>query len=262
MQYHFVGLDKLENAPLETTPSANEPNNATDCVNDYLDDETIAAGDDHRWEIAGGTHASMLTVENPELIVNIAPAEGQKPLFIMSDPQFELMCNPYKFCFGNAGFSKQRDRKLTYRKYFNARLLDIDGRFASDLDYLFVAQYIVESKQVLDDGNNFAWRQKPSQQFTASQVQDGAFLSEHMRDDEAYIFLKNVRGSPPYYQRTFYELLAMIRQLGTPTWFFTLSAADMKWPDIIQIIARHYGVSYLDEDVQSIVIIMMKSVAG
>ena len=30
----------------------------------------------------------------------------------------------------------------------------------------------------------------------------------------------------------FYELLAMIRQLGTPTWFFTLSAADMKWPDI------------------------------
>ena len=39
--------------------------------------------------------------------------------------------------------------------------------------------------------------------------------------------MKNVRGSPPYYQRTFYDLLAMIRQLGTPTWFFTLSAADM-----------------------------------
>ena len=29
----------------------------------------------------------------------------------------------------------------------------------------------------------------------------------------------------------------MIRQLGTTTWFFTLSAADMKRPDII---ARHY----------------------
>ena len=25
-------------------------------------------------------------------------------------------------------------------------------------DYLFVAQYIVEAKQVLYDGNNFAWR--------------------------------------------------------------------------------------------------------
>ena len=30
-----------------------------------------------------------------------------------------------------------------------------------------------------------------------------------------------------------YDLLAMIRQLGTPTWFFMLSAADMKWPDML-----------------------------
>ena len=220
-------MDKLENAdhatdidpsiiPSNVQPNG-EPDNVTDSVNDELDDETIADGDEHRLEITGGTHASMLTVENPEQIVNIAPAEGQKPLFIMSDPQFELMCNPNKFCFGKGGFGKQRERKLTYRKYFNARLLDIDGRFARDLDYLFVAQYIVESKQVLDDGNNFVWRQKPSQQFTASQVQDRAFLSEHVHNDKAYKFLKKVRGSPPYYQHTFYELLAMIRQLGTPT---------------------------------------------
>ena len=40
----------------------------------------------------------------------------------------------------------------------------------------------------------------------------------------------------------------MIRPLGTLTWFFTLSAADMKWPDMIQIIARQYGVSYTDDD--------------
>ena len=64
--------------------------------------------------------------------------------------------------------------------------------------------------------------------------------------------MKNVRGSPPYYQRTFYDLLAMIRQLGTPTWFFTLSAADMKWPDMIQTIAKQYGVYYTDEDVNAL----------
>ena len=64
--------------------------------------------------------------------------------------------------------------------------------------------------------------------------------------------MKNVRGSPPYYQKTFYELLAMIRQLGTPTWFFTVSAADMKWPDVIQTIARQYGVIYTDEQVAAL----------
>ena len=64
--------------------------------------------------------------------------------------------------------------------------------------------------------------------------------------------MKNIRGSPPYYQRTFYDLLAMIRQLGTPTWFFTLSAADMKWPDMIQTIAKQNGVYYTDDEVNAL----------
>ena len=41
----------------------------------------------------------------------------------------------------------------------------------------------------------------------------------------------------------------MVHQLGTPTWFFTLSAADLKWPDMIQTIAKQYGVYYTDDDV-------------
>ena len=79
--------------------------------------------------------------------------------------------------------------------------------------------------------------------------QKAPVLSQFVRKDKAYSFMKNIRGSPPYYQRTFYDLLAMIRQLGTPTWFFTLSAADLKWPDMIRTIARQYGVHYTDDEV-------------
>jgi len=96
------------------------------------------------------------TTRSPrQQVIEHSPAEGQKPLFIMSDSKFELMSIPDKFCLGEGGFAEQRPRKITYRKYFNARLQDVDGRFARDLDHLFVAQYIVECKQVLDDGNNF-----------------------------------------------------------------------------------------------------------
>ena len=170
----------------------------------------------------------------------------------MTDSNFEAMSNPDKFPFANGTFSSERPKKLTYRKYFHQRLLDVDGRFARDLDYLFVARYIVEAKQVLNDGNNFAWRQKPSRQFTAAQARDQTMLSQYVRKDRAYSFMKNIRGSPPYYQRTFYDLLAMIRQLGTPTWFFTLSAADLKWPDMIQTIARQYAVYYTDDEVAAL----------
>ena len=77
-------------------------------------------------------------------------------------------------------------------------------------------------------------------------------MSQCVRKDKAYRFMKNIRGSPPYYQHTFYDLLAMIRQLGTPTWFFTSSAADLKWPDMIQTIAKQYGVHYTDEEVAAL----------
>ena len=43
----------------------------------------------------------------------------------------------------------------------------------------------------------------------------------------------------------------MIRQLALPTWFFTLSAADMQWPDVIQTIAQQYSTMLTEEDVKS-----------
>ena len=77
-------------------------------------------------------------------------------------------------------------------------------------------------------------------------------LSQFVDKDKAYSFTKNIRGSPPYYQRTFYDLLAMIRQLGTPTWFFTLSTTNFKWPDVIETIAKQYGVHYTDDEVAAL----------
>ena len=41
----------------------------------------------------------------------------------------------------------------------------------------------------------------------------------------------------------------MVYPIRPPYVFFTLSAADMKWPDIIQTIAKRYGVNYTDEEV-------------
>ena len=117
-------------------------------------------------------------------------------------------------------FNTPRPKKLTTRKYFNQRLLDKDGRFAHDLDSIFTAQYTIESKQIFDDANNYIWRQKPSRTFTASLARNPDVIRQFVRKDEAYSFLKNERGSPPYYQRTFLDLLAMIRQLGTLLVFF------------------------------------------
>ena len=82
----------------------------------------------------------MMCVENPESfrhIMCVAPAEGEKPLNIMTDLNYQIQTNFHNY--GTGTFCSKRPRKLTYRKYFNQRLLDVDGRFAKYLGYLFVA---------------------------------------------------------------------------------------------------------------------------
>ena len=149
MQYHYVGLDKLsmddETSNVEnshdstvagnvatTSMPENAQNDATtSTAENSLNDEEIE-GDEHIRQITGGPQASRMSLKNPREIISVAPAEGQRPLSIMTDPTFEAMFNPDKFCFGTGTFSTERPRKLTYRKYFNQRLLDVDGRFARD----------------------------------------------------------------------------------------------------------------------------------
>ena len=185
----------------------------------------------------------------------VAPGERQKPIGILSDQHFEEMCNPTKYPRGRFGLTTERKIKLIVRKYFNQRLLNADGRFARDIEYLLTAQYAVESKQVTDDAN-IALRQTQGrlhrgQALTAGAVRNQQVISEMIQKDDAYRFLKNVRGSPAYFQRVMYDVLGMIRQLGLPTWFLSLSAADMQWPDVIQTIARQYGTILIEEDIKS-----------
>jgi hypothetical protein len=49
-----------------------------------------------------------------------------------------------------------------------------------------------------------------------------------------------------------YEVIAMVKQLGIPTWFMTLSCADLRWPELFQIVARTQGKNLTDEQVQAL----------
>lgn len=67
--------------------------------------------------------------------------------------------------------------------------------------------------------------------------------------DDAYRFLRPIRGSPPYWQQVMFKLLAAIKQLKIFTWFLTLSAADLRWTDTLQGIARQQGKTLSEEDI-------------
>ena len=84
---------------------------------------------------------------------------------------------------------------------------------------------------------------------TAGQLQNPALLEQLVRNEQAHKFLKNVRGSPAYWQDQLYDVLAMLQNLSIPTWFLTLSAADLHWLEINQAVAVQFGQQLTQKDV-------------
>lgn len=49
-----------------------------------------------------------------------------------------------------------------------------------------------------------------------------------------------------------YEVIAMVQQLGMPTWFMTLSCADLRWHELFQILSCVRGESMMDEEIDNL----------
>lgn len=54
------------------------------------------------------------------------------------------------------------------------------------------------------------------------------------RVDDMHVNMKCLRGYASYWDAAKSDLLAMIRQLGAPSWFITLSANDENWEDLMK----------------------------
>ena len=87
------------------------------------------------------------------------------------------------------------------------------------------------------------------------------FLIEHlsitlldlMLDLMKVTVLRQLRGSPAYWEHAKKDVFAMIRQLGVPTWFCSLSAAETRWLSLLKVLAKQVkDVDYTDEEIENL----------
>ena len=106
---------------------------------------------------------------------------------------------PVLFSKGRFGYNDERKIKLSPVNYFNARLLHYSGRFATNSEYLFFAQFVLEHKKVADS-INIALKKIQGQLITASQIKsDVDKLKSMVCQDQAYLFLRQIPGTPSYW---------------------------------------------------------------
>ena len=77
---------------------------------------------------------------------------------------------------------------------------------------------------------SIALKKLRGQLVTASQLRSGEqYIKQLVSKDQSFPFLRDIPGSPAYRQKFLFEGLAMVNNLGVPSWFLTLSCADLRW---------------------------------
>ena len=193
--------------------------------------------DSNNEEVPNAPSTNTLVTENTidpnKDILCIAPAEGQKPIF--TDEDTEYLCFPTIFC----GQKRQTNKyhTLTKREIFKYEMRSVDKRVSTNIPNIFWKTKFKQINQIHQQVS-FALRRNQSKgkTITVQTLLDEKLRQDIVKYDDGYRIFKNIRSSPPYFEQKKKDLMAMIRQLGIPTLFISLSAADTKWIELLRSI--------------------------
>ncbi|KAG2191563.1 hypothetical protein INT47_006015 [Mucor saturninus] len=206
--------------------------------------EDIAGGDDVIIEEdipVGGSETLFSGEETPDsdngFGLKMAPGERSTALSLLMDEDTDFLALPQIFG-GQILEPKYEEKKLSYACLTKSLVRSADRR-AVRPDYLF---YMDKKKLLLNlvGGVSTMMRKNKSgsNSLKANQVLQDDVIANSIKKDEAFNVFSGVRSSPAYWKTEKCNVMAMIRQLGIPTLFITLSAAETKWLELIVILKK------------------------
>ena len=117
-------------------------------------------------------------------------------------------------------------------------------RFTSDSDNIFFAHSVLQKLQLNSQINN-AMRKGACSTLTAGMLSKKfkETVNHYIARDKPYSFMNGIKGTPAYSKNILLEVLAMVNQLGIPTFFLTLSCADLRLNELISIMSKLNGLN-------------------
>ena len=163
----------------------------------------------------------------PSTIV-IAPGQNKTPVPWHTEPDLEELSFPKIYC----GYPVTTTNKISYAERVKSESRRSDRRSCVSTKILYMAKKKLELS-CISNINTCLRKNKRKNVLTARQVLDERFLNSLVEVNDGFNVLKKVRNSPAYWDMKTKELMAMLRQLGKPTFFLTLSAAEHSWPELL-----------------------------
>jgi len=135
------------------------------------------------------------------------------------------------------GQKRNVNPKLTYTDIAKSEALNADRRACVPHKLLY--SFKKSQQQQVVDSITISLRKRANiQNVTAGNLLDPEYVTGLEHRNEGYKILKNIRSSPAYWEARKKELFATIRQLGIPTFFHTVSAMEIHWPELIVILKQ------------------------
>lgn len=174
-----------------------------------------------------------------EQIYSIAPGEGSTPLSIFRDKYSEELAYP--------GILLGQKRPENEERLVNVHCSDIrkselrrsDWRAAMCVENVFFKTKKLQMKILLEKSQITLRKCKGNNRtLTAGHLKQQGTLERLVHLDEGYKFLRELRGSPPYFEKAKKDISAMIRQLGPATLFCSFSSAETQWIHLLRILGK------------------------
>ncbi|XP_042150314.1 uncharacterized protein LOC120844489 [Ixodes scapularis] len=182
---------------------------------------------------AAMTLAQHTLVWDEAKFLAIAPGEGKRPVSILYDEHAEELSFPQIYL----GEPRRVDAsaKPTVFTHAMSEVRRSDRRGATPQHVLYMAMKVFRHRVAGD--MCVAFRNiKALETLTKQQLFDKDFVQQAVKHDMA--FMHGTPNTVQYWTKRKKDLFAMIRQLGEPTAFLTLSASEMHWPDLVQLFQR------------------------
>jgi hypothetical protein len=152
-----------------------------------------------------------------------APGEGQIPSNILREKHPFVLHFPILFPNGKWGLhDEERKYKITPQQFILQRIQNLNPVFADNKPFIFTAVYYIERHQLESKMNISYMRGKIKNT-------DGGKL--FMKTQDGFAVFDNIRGSPRYWQKLRFDMIAKLEQLGPFQFFYTLSCADKRWDE-------------------------------
>ena len=146
---NVTGISEVQSTSniLSNEDISNEPED-TELVEDQ-------AAINQKQNLIGDALPSVVQFDNMEnYIFQCAPGENNIPKYVLLDNDLEVLAFPDLFPYGSCGYnSTERTVKLPICKYFQQWLLNVDVRFAKNIEYLVCAQHITDLRHIQNEAN-------------------------------------------------------------------------------------------------------------